>query len=104
MLEVRCITKISEGDKQYMPGDIIDNLTEDRVASLERSGAAVRIDEPEPQNDEKIQEPPMDELPAKALEEMTVVELKELAKAKEVAGYSTMNKAELIATLSCGDE
>ncbi len=45
-MKVKCLTRVSEGDKTYMPGEIISDLEENRVASLERSRAAVRIEEP----------------------------------------------------------
>ena len=44
-MKARCITRVTEGDKTYMPGEIITDVGLKRVESLERSGAAKRIEE-----------------------------------------------------------
>lgn len=65
--------------------------------------AAVKVEKPEP-----VKEAPKAEAKIEAKKEektqdlssMTVAELREMAKAKEITGYSSMKKAELIAALS----
>ena len=53
----------------------------------------------EPKKEEPKKEEPKKVVPKINYEEMTVVELRALAKQKEIVGYSQMNKAQLVALL-----
>ena len=94
---------------QYRPGQIIDGAqySAGNLAGLLRSGSIAPVEVPrrsEPsaptmsmaQIEEWLDANP---LPAKDLSGMTVAELREMAKAAEVDGYSKMRKADLIAAL-----
>lgn len=45
-MRVRCITRVKEHGRQFLPGDAIGGLNAERVRQLETSGAAVKIEEP----------------------------------------------------------
>jgi len=63
-------------------------------AKVEKAVPAKEAPKAETKAEAKIVEPVQD------LSNMTVAELREMAKAKEITGYSSMKKAELIAALS----
>jgi len=87
-LKVKCKTRISEGNKTYMPGEIISGLSIERAMSLEKSGAATRLDE-------------LDLIDLKAINpsKLTITQLKELVKAQSCARIEGMKKDELLAAL-----
>jgi len=89
------------------------SLTEILIEGIVASGAkpAVKAEKAAPAKVEKKAEPKAaapkaESKPAKKAEasqdlsKLTVAELREMAKAKEITGYSSMKKAELIAALS----
>lgn len=70
-------------------GTIIEDMSEERFAEItEATGYLKKIEDADDENAKS------------ALEKMTVAELKNLAKEKEVADYSKMNREELITALS----
>ena len=76
-------------------GTIIDYVSEDETKKSQRF-------EKKAKKEEKVKEEPKEVAktePKIDLDILTVTELRELAKAKEVKGYSTMKKAELIEAL-----
>jgi large subunit ribosomal protein L21 len=90
------------------------SLSEIVIESIVASGAkpAAKVEKAAPKKEAKKVEPKVAEPKAEAkpvakkaeatqdLSSLTVAELKEMAKAKEITGYSSMKKAELIAALS----
>jgi large subunit ribosomal protein L21 len=84
------------------------SLTEILIENIVASGAkpADKTEKAAPAKVEKKAAPKAEAKPAKKeeatqdLSNMTVAELREMAKAKEITGYSSMKKAELIAALS----
>ena len=93
-------------------------LTEIQIESIVASGAKpaakaeskgakpAKAEKAAPKKETKKAEPKADAKPAKKeesaqdLSKLTVAELREMAKAKEITGYSSMKKAELIDALS----
>ena len=100
--------RVKNGHRQSLTEILIENI----VASGAKSAAAkAKADKPAkaekaaPAKVEKKAEPKAEAKPAKKeasqdLSKLTVAELREMAKAKEITGYSSMKKAELIAALS----
>lgn len=89
------------------------SLTEIQIEGIVTSGAkpaAKKAEKAAPKKETKKAEPKATASKAEAkpakkeasqdLSKLTVAELKEMAKAKEITGYSSMKKAELIAALS----
>ncbi|MCB0461297.1 MAG: 50S ribosomal protein L21 [Flavobacteriaceae bacterium] len=83
------------------------SLTEILIENIVASGAkpVAKAEKATPAKVEKKAEPKAETKPAKKeasqdLSKLTVAELRDMAKAKEITGYSSMKKAELIAALS----
>jgi len=88
-LKVRCITRVSERNRTFLPREIIPGLSIDRVESLEKLGAVIRINELDPMD-----------LAAVNPTKLTVAQLRDLVKAKSNEKYDCMKKDDLLATLN----
>ncbi|MEZ4797175.1 MAG: 50S ribosomal protein L21 [Flavobacteriaceae bacterium] len=76
------------------------SLTEILIENIVASGAkpAAKAEKTAPAKEEKKAEPKAEA--SQDLNKLTVAELREMAKTKDISGYSSMKKAELIAALS----
>ncbi|MEM8507020.1 MAG: 50S ribosomal protein L21 [Bacteroidota bacterium] len=99
--------KKKNGHRQYLTEIVVEGIV---AKGAKKVAPAKKQEKPAPKAAEtKVAKPPKTE--AKVVKEAapkggedlskkTVAELKEMAKAKEITGYSSMKKAELIAALS----
>ncbi|MEM1339722.1 MAG: 50S ribosomal protein L21 [Bacteroidota bacterium] len=99
--------KKKNGHRQYLTEIVVEGIV---AKGAKKVAPAKKQEKPTPKAAEtKVAKPPKTE--AKVVKEAapkggedlgkkTVAELKEMAKAKEITGYSSMKKAELIAALS----
>lgn len=101
-MKVKCLTRVRVDGDRYRPGDVITGLEEKQIDRLINSGAAELVIEEEPQEPERAP----DQTPEGVgpLTELTVAELRELAKRKGIEGYSGMKKDELIAALEADND
>ena len=98
--------RVKNGHRQSLTEIIIESIAASgakKAAKAEKAAPAKAEKKAEP----KVEAPKAEAKPAAAKKEasqdlssLTVAELKEMAKAKEITGYSSMKKAELIAALS----
>jgi large subunit ribosomal protein L21 len=79
--------KVRNGHRQYLTEIVIEGITASGAKKAAPKKEAKKADAPKAEA-------------GKDLNDLTVAELREMAKAKEISGYSSMKKAELIAALS----
>lgn len=98
-MRFKCITKVTEKNKTYRPGEIIPDISPERAASLERSLAGTVIEEELPKNPTgEDGQGEKDEKP-KVNSRMTVPELKAIAKKAGIEDFEEMTKPQLLKAL-----
>ena len=75
-------------------------LYQKRLKAKAEKAAAPKAEKAAPKKETKAAAPKAEAAPATDLSKKTVAELKEMAKAAGITGYSSMKKADLIAALS----
>ncbi|MFC4722726.1 50S ribosomal protein L21 [Geojedonia litorea] len=91
------------GHRQALSEIVIESI----VASGAKKATKAKTEAPKAKAEPKVEAPKAETKPAAKKEEatqdlskLTVAELRDMAKAKEISGYSSMKKAELIEVLS----
>ena len=89
--------RVKNGHRQYLSEIVIEGIT----ASGAKPAKAEKQAEPKKEAAPKAETPAKTEEKAtQDLSKLTVAELREMAKANDISGYSSMKKAELIEALS----
>jgi len=91
--------RVKNGHRQALTEIVIEGIAASgaKKAPVKTASASPATEKQEPKA--KVEAPKKEEA-TQDLSKLTVAELRELAKAKEITGYSSMKKAELIAALS----
>ncbi|MFT5846257.1 MAG: large subunit ribosomal protein L21 [Psychroserpens sp.] len=83
--------RVKNGHRQSLSEIVIESIT---TSGAKKAAPKKEVKKTEAKSDVKVEEGSQD------LNKMTVAELREMAKAKEIEGTSSMKKADLIAALS----
>lgn len=92
-VDLECTSAFMAGGKMITPGKVVRGVPAADADNLVRRGKAKRV----------AAAPDEDDAEAPALEDMTVDELKAVAKEHEIDGADKMKKAELIAAIEAAE-
>ncbi|PWK18930.1 50S ribosomal protein L21 [Xanthomarina spongicola] len=99
--------RVKNGHRQSLTEILIENIVASGAKPAAKAEKATPVKEVKKAEPKKADAPKAEAKPAakkekasQDLSSLTVAELREMAKAKEITGYSSMKKAELIAALS----